>query len=37
MNTFHKKMCIYNKLNYNIQNIVLEKLFEQQKNGREML
>ena len=31
MNTFYKKMIIYNKLNYNIQNIVLNKLFKQQK------
>ena len=31
MNTFYKKMIIYNKLNYNIQNILLNKLFKQQK------
>ena len=37
MNTFYKKMIIYNKLNYNIQNIVLNKLFKQQKNGLKML
>ena len=34
MNTFHKKMSIYNKLNHNIQNIILEKLFKQQKKWK---
>jgi hypothetical protein len=31
MNKFYEKIYIYNKLNHNIQNIVLEKLFKQQK------
>tara|TARA_B110000114_G_scaffold119716_1_gene125439 strand:+ start:987 stop:1187 length:201 start_codon:yes stop_codon:yes gene_type:complete len=31
MNKFYKKIGIYNKLNYNIQNIILNKLFEKQK------
>ena len=31
MNKFYKKISLYNKLNYNIQNIVLNKLFEKYK------
>mgnify|MGYP001049753549 FL=1 len=31
MNKFYNKLHIYNKLNYNIQNIVLNKLFEKHK------
>ena len=31
MNKFYAKIGLYNKLNHNIQNIVLEKLFKQQK------
>lgn len=31
MNKFYNKLHIYNKLNYNIQNIVLDKLFEKHK------
>ena len=30
MNNFNKKISLYNKLNYNIQNIILSKLFKQQ-------
>ncbi len=31
MNKFYNKISLYNKLNYNIQNIVLNKLFEKHK------
>ena len=31
MNKFYKKISLYNKLNNNIQNIVLNKLFEKHK------
>ena len=31
MNKFYKKISLYNKLNYNIQNILLNKLFEKHK------
>ncbi len=35
MNKFYKKISLYNKLNYNIQNIVLNKLFEKHKKWRQ--
>jgi hypothetical protein len=31
MNSFKNKISLYNKLNYNIQDIILSKLFKQQK------
>lgn len=31
MKNFYKKIRLYNKLNYNIQNIVLNKLFKKHK------
>ena len=31
MNNFYNKISLYNKLNNNIQNIVLDKLFKQHK------
>mgnify|MGYP001177747787 FL=1 len=31
MNTFKQNIALYNKLNYNIQNIILDKLFKQHK------
>ena len=31
MNKFYAKIGLYNKLNHNIQNIVLDKLFKQHK------
>ena len=37
MNNFYKKIRLYNKLNYNIQNIVLNKLFKKHKKKTKII
>ena len=37
MNTFYNKISFYNKLNYNIQNIVLNKLFKKHKKKTKII
>ena len=37
MKNFYKKISLYNKLNYNIQNIVLNKLFKKHKKKTKII
>jgi len=37
MKNFYKKISLYNKLNYNIQDIVLNKLFKKHKKKTKII